>query len=73
MVIETPVTIRNKRGNWGEIEGRAFADTLTVASEETDGGVQTLTLTVDRDDPEDMLGSSLEDLEDAERTEDNAS
>lgn len=63
MVISMPINIRNKRGAIGKVEGEAYAE-APADSVQTTGGVHTLIL--DMDDPEDMLGSSLEDLEEWE-------
>ncbi len=61
MVVSVPIRIRDKKGI--EVEGKAYTD-APADSVQTAGGVHTLALDVD--DPEDMLGSSLEDLEEWE-------
>ena len=61
MVVSVPIRIRDKKGS--EIEVRAYTE-APVGSVQTACRVHTLVLDVD--DPEDMLGSSLEDLEEWE-------
>ena len=63
MVVPVPIRVRDDRGI--EVEGEAYTNAdVTTDSVQTSGGVHTLMLDVD--DPEDMLGSSLEDLEERE-------
>ena len=61
MVVSVPISISDKKDI--KVEGKAFTN-APADSVQTAGGVYTLVLDVD--DPEDMLESSLEDLEEWE-------